>query len=319
MSRPVPLARRGGDVLARALLRAADAAAAWATRRLGAGAEPARRPRAAVRFGRIRVGRPIGATRFRRARLTGAQLRELALDGEERRIIDEVFAAGSRHIAEVMVPRVEVWFLDAGLPLPAAVDVVRGAGKSRFPVIEGGPDEVIGFVHLRDLLLRPARDTAAVVGDLVRDVARLPAVKPILPALSEMRRAGRHLAVVVDEYGGTAGIVTLEDLIEELIGEIHDEYDPAPEPPLPEGATPEEVDGRLNLADFAELTGLTLPFGPYETVGGFLMARLGRVPAVGDQVALLTPPQLLVVTAVDGRRVARVALAPAGLPGQRDR
>jgi putative hemolysin len=136
----------------------------------------------------------------------------------------------------------------------------------------------------------------------------LPTSKTVLSALSEMRRNRAHLAIVVDEYGGTAGIVTLEDLIEELVGEIHDEYDPAPEPAPDAGTVPSEVDGRLNLADFAERTGLILPTGPYETVAGYLMATLGRLPAVGDEVRV--GGWRLVVNLLDGRRVARVALHP---------
>jgi putative hemolysin len=220
---------------------------------------------------------------------------------------------GTRHVREVMVPRTEVAFLDAALLVTEAIRAVRVTRHSRFPVIDGSQDDVIGFVHLRDLTVRdeePGNDT---IRALTREVKRLPGSKRVLPALSEMRREGHHLAVVEDEYGGTAGIVTLEDLIEELVGEIHDEYDLAPEP-LAVGARPPEVDGLLNLADFAERAGLTLPPGPYETVGGFLMARLGKVPQVGEAVAL--DGWQLVVSELDGRRVARVTLQPPSVPRQ---
>jgi putative hemolysin len=277
------------------VLRLSDAAAAWASRRL--------------------TGAEVGPRRPGADELTSAGLRALAHDGEQRRIINDVFAAGARRIGEVMVPRTEVNFLDGRLPVADAVPLLRGSGHSRFPVTDGGPDEVIGFVHLRDLLLADPPEGS--VAALVREITRLPAGKPILAALSDLRRDGQHLALVVDEYGGTAGIVTLEDLIEELVGEIRDEYDPDPEPPPPDGVPPTEVDGRLNLADFAELTGLRLPLGPYETVGGYLMARLGRLPVVGDEVAPPDAGPRLVVAAVDGRRVARVRLATAALPGQR--
>jgi len=212
---------------------------------------------------------------------------------------------GTGHVREVMVPRTEVLFLDAALTVAEAVTVVRVTRHSRFPVIDGDQDDVLGFVHVRDLTLLPAVDPCLRLRELTREVKRLPASKRVLAALSEMRREGHHLAVVMDEYGGTAGIVTLEDLIEELVGEIHDEYDAAPEPHLA-GVAPAEVDGRLNLADFAEVTGFVLPAGPYETLGGFLMCRLGRLPAVGDEI--LHDGWRLVVSALDGRRVARGGL-----------
>jgi putative hemolysin len=245
-----------------------------------------------------------------REHISEAELRDLVaanmvLDREERRLIDEVLAAGARHVREVMVPRTEVLFLDSTLSVHEAVTLVRDARHSRFPVIDGSQDDVLGFVHLRDLTIRPA-GTSGTVGELTREVKRLPGSKRILAALSEMRREGQHLAVVVDEYGGTAGIVTLEDLIEELVGEIHDEYDAVPEPVPSTGRVPSEVDGLLNLADFAERTGLALPAGPYETLGGFVMARLGRLAVVGDEVGL--DGWQLVVCALDGRRVARVRL-----------
>lgn len=251
------------------------------------------------------------------------------LDPDERRIIDEVLVAGASLIREVMMPRTEVVFLPARLTIVEAARLVRAETHTRYPVTDGTHDDVVGFVHLRDVLLRPDADPCGTVGELAREVKRLPGSKRVLAALTEMRREGQHLAVVVDEYGGTAGIVTLEDLIEELIGEIHDEYDATPDPV--HAGLPAVVDGRLNLADFAERTGVALPAGPYETVGGFVMAALGRLPVTGDEVPVPAEPAavgapdpaelpagwLLRVLALDGRRVAQLAVSAARTTEQR--
>src|SRR3712207_5153487 len=195
-----------------------------------------------------------------------------SLSSDERRLIDEAFRAGEREVREVMTPRTEVTFLDASMTASRAAKLVVDSNYSRYPVVGRDQDDVVGFVHVRDLFLpnHPA-GRAATVGDLAREVKRLPGTAGVLAALSEMRRENHHLAIVIDEYGGSDGIVTLEDLIEEVIGEIYDEYDEEVAPDakeLPGG--PREVDGLLNLDDFTEATGLQLPEGPYET------AEIGR-------------------------------------------
>jgi putative hemolysin len=237
-----------------------------------------------------------------------------SLSSDERRLIDEVFRAGDREVREVMTPRTEVEFLDASMTASRAARLVADSGWSRFPVAGSDEDDVLGFVHVRDLLL-PAHPAgrAATVGDLARDVERLPGTVGVLAALSRMRRENHHLAIVVDEYGGTDGIVTLEDLIEEVIGEIYDEYDAAAAPE-DDGRPdhPQEVDGLLNLDDFAEATGLTLPEGPYETAAGYVLAALGRLPQVGDSVEV--EGRELRVLELDGRRIARLAVARAPEP-----
>jgi putative hemolysin len=131
----------------------------------------------------------------------------------------------------------------------------------------------------------------------------LPGSKRVLPAMFEMRAAGAHLAIVVDEYGGTAGIVTLEDLVEELVGDIRDEYDREERPELRIGGEI-EVDGLLNIEDFADEVGFELPEGPYETVAGFVMADLGHLPRVGETVEV--DGRTLTVTELDGRRASRI-------------
>ncbi|MEP7025216.1 MAG: hemolysin family protein, partial [Actinomycetota bacterium] len=243
--------------------------------------------------------------------MTEQELRELlagnqALSPDERHIVGEVFDAGKRQIREVLVPRTEVEFLSAVMPLADAAKIAVGAPYSRFPVYQESYDDVTGFVHARDLL-DPAASASALVGDVKRQVKLLPTTKTVLSALSEMRKDHAHLAIVVDEYGGTAGIVTLEDLVEELIGDIQDEYD------VPDGHQREvsggnvEVDGLLNLDEFAEQTGVVLPEGPYETVAGYMLAMLGHLPS--EREAVEVAAHRLVITEMDGRRIARVLVS----------
>jgi putative hemolysin len=245
-----------------------------------------------------------------RESITETELRDLvtgheALTRDERKLIDEVFEAGERQVREIMVPRTEVEFFDAGWTLTKAVKAAQDSPHSRFPVVRGSHDDVVGFVHVRDLFNPSTGQRRGVkLGDLTRDVAMLPSTKQVLPAMSEMRRNGEHLAVVVDEYGGTAGIVTLEDLIEELVGDIRDEYDVEDDDAKQLRGGDLEVDGLLNLDDFADATGSELPDGPYETVAGAIIATLGRLPRTGDAVEL--DRIRLKVAKLDGRRIARV-------------
>jgi len=248
--------------------------------------------------------------------ITGEELRGMVaahtdLTAEERELIDDVFDAGDTELREVMIPRTEVAFLEASMPAFRAAALVAAMPHSRYPVIGDSTDDVLGFVHVRDILTPAMVDRSVRLEDLAREVAFFPGSKSVIPALTEMRRGGHHLAVVADEYGGTAGIVTLEDLVEELVGDIHDEYDQADSTNAPryhDGA-PFEVDGLLNLEDFAEESGIELPDGPYETVAGWFVAHLGRVPVTGDR--LTADGVGFQVGQLDGRRVARLVVTPA--------
>ncbi|NLT28959.1 MAG: HlyC/CorC family transporter [Propionibacterium sp.] len=245
-----------------------------------------------------------------RAMLSGSQ----TLGDEERRILDDVFDAGERSLREVMVPRTEVQFLSGDLPAYKAVREVRGAPHSRYPVTGESADDVIGFVHVRDLFDPEVADRSVPVADLVRPVLNLPMTVRVLFALADMRRRSAHLAIVRDEYGGTAGIVTMEDLVEELVGDITDEYDEPTAPiVLPTDGTL-EVDGLTSLEDFADQYQLVLEEGPYDTVAGWFMAHQGRLPALGDEVEVTltssVDPEVSkqvqwAVIEMDGRRAAR--------------
>jgi putative hemolysin len=230
-----------------------------------------------------------------------------SLTSDERRLIDDVFAAGERSIGEVMVPRTEVTFLEASMTISKAAKVAADSPHSRYPVVGRDQDDVLGFVHIRDLLLPSVRhDRDRTVASVTREVKAMPGSKHVLAAMSEMRREGQHMAIVVDEYGGTDGIVTLEDLIEEVIGDIRDEYDEDVTEARRLSNREVEVDGKLNLDEIAEISGIELPEGPYATLGGYVMAELGRLPRAGDVVE--HDGVRLTVVRTEGRRAARVRL-----------
>ncbi len=243
--------------------------------------------------------------------ISGEELRDLVagheeLSEDERNLIDDVFEAGERELREVMLPRTEVDFLDASLPVADAVRRVVDQPHSRYPVIRGSADDVVGFVHIRDILDPGASNRGEYVSQMCRPVVAFPGSKVVLETLTEMRRDRHHLAIVQDEYGGTAGIVTMEDLVEELIGDIKDEYDVDAMPRQPKVLGQVVVDGLLNLEDFEDETGVVLPDGPYETVAGFLVAALTRLPVVGDTV--VEGDNEFRVVELDGRRVSRVSV-----------
>ncbi|MDR1355085.1 MAG: hemolysin family protein [Propionibacteriaceae bacterium] len=238
------------------------------------------------------------------------------LGAEERHIVDEVFDAGDHSLREVMIPRTEVDFLTGDTPAYKAAREVTGGAHSRYPVAGDSPDDILGFVHVRDLMELAGSMRQVPIRQLVRPVLNLPGTVKVLRALTLLRRQRAHLAIVLDEYGGTAGIVTLEDLVEELIGDITDEYDEQPDATLRRGS--DEYSGLTTLEEFTEVSGILLPEGPYDTLAGFFMAKLGSVPQLGDVVSVvlahagenqdaetLPPEQVeMQVIEMDSRRVA---------------
>lgn len=226
------------------------------------------------------------------------------LPEDERRILDDVLSLRGRQVSEVMRPRPEVVALDDGTTVADAIERIRDLPYSRYPVADTSIDDIVGFVHVRDLFDAASDEPSKPVAGLVRDIPYVPATARVLPTLTSLRARGHHIAVVVDEYGGTDGIVTLEDLVEEVVGEIFDEYDTAETPTV--GS--DTIDGRLNLQEFEERTGIELPRGSSDTIAGYVIEQLGRLAVVGDTVDI--PGATLRVTALDRRRIATVRLLP---------
>ena len=231
-----------------------------------------------------------------------------ALTEEERDIVEEVFNASERQVHEVMVPRTEVDFIDGSLTISKAIALAAEKSHSRYPVVRGSSDEVIGFIHVRDLIDPSLVNSQAKIQELSRNIMFLPGTKGILPALTEMRAQRQHLAIVLDEYGGTDGIVTMEDLVETLIGDIRDEYDGDEQDLAASSRTGDfEVDGLMSLEDLSEQAGVDIPEGPYETISGYVMHFLGRIPVEGD---LLNVNGIrITVLSMEGKRVGRLLIS----------
>jgi len=233
------------------------------------------------------------------------------LPADERKMLDDVLSLRGRQISEIMRPRPEVAAVSGGARVSDTLEAVRDLPYSRYPVFAHDIDDVLGFVHVRDLMDAVLDDPERPLSDVVRPIAFFPSTARVLPTLTHMRSDNEQIAVVVDEYGGMDGIVTLEDLIEEVVGEIFDEYD-TETAPAGLGTEGGLVDGRLNLQDFQEATGLDLPRGTSDTIAGFVVERLGRLARVGDTIEV--DDAVIQVTQIDRRRIGQVRVTPAVPP-----
>jgi CBS domain containing-hemolysin-like protein len=207
------------------------------------------------------------------------------LEKEEKEMIDSIFHFSKTVVREIMTPRTDTFCIDAHASLQNAIDLMVQRGHSRIPVYEDKIDNIVGIVYAKDLLQLSDKDASKEVKTNMRDATFIPETQNIEDLLNEMRNGRIHLAIVIDEYGGMAGVVTLEDILEEIVGEIRDEYDHREQPNLRQ-LTPTSfiVDASMNIEDLGEKLHCTFPISDdYDTIGGFVLTQLGHVPSRGEQ------------------------------------
>lgn len=285
------------------------------------------RPLVAVLFFLTRIiTRPLGANFERGTLVSEEDIKALIETGEaqgvleeaERDMIHSVFALGDKTVDEVMIPRTDIVAIDVTTPPERVLELVVGAGHSRIPVFEGSADEIIGVLYVKDLFRRMAKGEKDItIRPFLRAAQFVPETKKVDELLREMQREKVHIAIVVDEYGGTAGLVTIEDLVEEIVGEIRDEYDVEQELVLPVSEHEALMDARVPFEEVKETFGLEglEPSENYDTLGGFITHALGRFPKAGESVD--AAGVRFTVESVEGRRIRRVRILrqlPAGEP-----
>jgi putative hemolysin len=269
------------------------------------------------------VARLLGADVSTDAQITAEELRLIVerggeqgvLEAEEEQMINAVIELGDRRLHEVMVPRIAIVSLPASATIDEAIDLLVEEGHSRVPVYETSNDEIVGILYAKDLLpfLKSGSASQPALRSLLRTPVFVPESMSIDDLLHEFQRRKVHIAIVLDEYGGTAGLVTIEDLLEEIVGEIQDEYDE--EEPLVERIDDDRyrVDGRASVEDLLELWDIKTPLeddSEYDTVGGLVYHRIGGVPSPGDEIQV--DGLRLTVETTDGRRVGKVLVVREG-------
>ncbi|WP_446830794.1 HlyC/CorC family transporter [Candidatus Foliamicus sp.] len=261
------------------------------------------------------LGRLRGRGRPTRAGIP-ALLGELRDEGEinagEKTMIEGVLEVSRREVHEVMVQRSSMVVLRLDDSREQMLSTIIDSGHSRFPVIGDDPDQVVGIILAKDLLraMTEAPGSRLEIKPLLRPATLIPESKRLDAVLDEFRRGRNHLAVVVDEYGGTAGLLTIEDVLEQIVGEIGDEHDPEQAPELvsqEDGSY--RVSAQMRIGDFDEQVGTQLDTGDFDTVGGLVMHRLGRLPRVGERVD--AGGWRIEVVAADRRRVKRLKVSRA--------
>ncbi len=230
------------------------------------------------------------------------------LETDEKEMIDNIFEFGDTFVRDVMVPRTDIISVGADISFPALTELIREQQFSRVPVYEGTIDNIVGIIYVKDLFVLGATPLSHfLVTEHMREAYFVPEMKRIDGLFKEMRENKVHMAVVLDEYGGTAGIVTIEDLVEEIVGEISDEYD-LEQDPLVETVDERTylVDAGLRIEEVNDLLGVNLPNHDIETIGGFVLSRLERIPDAGDIVEW--EGYQIEILAMEGRRMTRLRL-----------
>ncbi|MBN1164551.1 MAG: HlyC/CorC family transporter [Candidatus Krumholzibacteriota bacterium] len=223
------------------------------------------------------------------------------------RLMRSIVEFGEKKVREVMVPRIDVFALDKHLPLDEIRESVAGAGHSRVPVYDGNMDRIVGILYVKDLVRIPREgDPGLDIDRFTREAYFVPEAKKIEDLLREFQVEKKHMAIVVDEYGGTSGIVTLEDILEEIVGEIRDEYDHEPPPLRQIGENHYLVEGKMNLDDLCQRLNISLPSEDVDTLGGFLYNLIGRVPQEGEEVDFGVVH--FQVNRLEGQRIAEVSM-----------
>jgi CBS domain containing-hemolysin-like protein len=239
--------------------------------------------------------------------IVSASAEEGVVEGEEEEMVHAVFDFGDTLVRQVMVPRTEMVAVPAEARVEELIAVAMQHPYTKLPVFEGSLDHVIGVVHQKDILraLQSRSQATRTARDLMRETLFVPETARVATLLARFRRRRQHLAVVLDEYGGTAGVVTLEDLLEEIVGEVASPFDTEPEiQPMPDGTA--LIDGLTPIEEVNQRFQLELNDPNYDTLAGYILGRLGRMPQVGDQVSV--DGATLRVEALDGLRIARVSL-----------
>ena len=238
--------------------------------------------------------------------LVEAGQEEGVLEQEEQKMIVSIFRLGDTLVREIMVPRIDVLALDVNTPIDETMDALKNSGHSRVPVFKDSVDNILGLLYAKDLLgIWKEGHREVSLSDHLRQAYFVPEAKKVAELLTELQAKRIHMAIVVDEYGGVAGIVTLEDIVEEIVGEIRDEYDQAEEL-LYQAVNDDEYlfQGRIDLDDFNDIMGTELPNGEADTLSGLIYSRIGRVPTAGDNVQI--QDLQLTVEQVSGQRIRKV-------------
>lgn len=257
-------------------------------------------------FGDLQSERESGVTETELISMVAAGQQEGVLESDEQKMIVSIFRLGDTLVRAIMVPRIDILALEVDTPLLQAVDAFIRSGHSRLPVYQETVDNILGLLYAKDLLrIWREGNQISSLHELLRQAYFVPEAKKVDELFAELQARRVHMAIVVDEYGGVAGLVTLEDIVEEIVGEIQDEYDQAEESPYQAGEAGDFVfQGRIDLDDFNEIMESDLPKTEADTLGGFVYSQIGHVPVVGD--ALQVENLLLTVEQVTGRRIRKV-------------